>query len=65
MQEIKYVVTNPSKDLLLRDNDVVFVLALADPRDHQHWEENVTLGESEMNLDNQDNFKPTKNREED
>ena len=36
---IKYVVTNPHKEkVLLRDNDLVFVLAQNDPGDPKTWD---------------------------
>ncbi|CDW84459.1 cation channel family protein [Stylonychia lemnae] len=62
-QEIKYVVTNPEQDLELRLNDVVFVLAQADPRDHSAWEDlqNLNLSETQKPESNKDG----RNREDD
>lgn len=40
MKEIKYVITNPDKDLKLKENDTVFVLAQNDPKDpNVYWED--------------------------
>jgi len=39
MKEIKYVVTNPSKDTKLEETDVVFVLAKQDPGDPERWDD--------------------------
>lgn len=39
VKEIKYVVTNPSKELKLRKDDLVFVLAQADPGDPNKWDD--------------------------
>ena len=40
MKEIKYVITNPDKDLKLMENDTVFVLAQNDPKDpNVYWED--------------------------
>ena len=40
MKEIKYVRTNPDKDLKLKENDTVFVLAPNDPKDpNVYWED--------------------------
>lgn len=36
--EIKYVVTNPDKDLKLRANDLIFVLAKTEPGDPDKWD---------------------------
>lgn len=39
-KEIKYVISNPDKDVRLKENDVVFVLAQNDPKDPNiHWED--------------------------
>ena len=39
-KEIKYVITNPDKDLVLKENDLVFVLAQNDPKDpNVYWED--------------------------
>lgn len=39
MKEIKYVVSNPPKDLKLKENDLVFVLSQSDPGDPEKWED--------------------------
>lgn len=40
LKEIKYVITNPDKDLKLQENDTVFVLAQNDPKDpNVYWED--------------------------
>ena len=40
LKEIKYVITNPDKDLKLKENDTVFVLAQNDPKDpNVYWED--------------------------
>ena len=42
---IKYVITNPDKDLILKEDDTVFVLAQNDPKDpNVHWEDQPKKG---------------------
>jgi len=38
-KEIKFVITNPAKDLKLRGTDLVFVLAQADPGNPDNWDD--------------------------
>jgi hypothetical protein len=38
-KEIKYVVTNPSKETRLRSSDVVFVLAKHSPGNPETWDD--------------------------
>ena len=64
--EIRYVVTNPSKDLVIRATDVVFVLAQADPRHQAEWSLlEVDKGSvSQDPLDKQETMQPDKNNRE-
>lgn len=39
MKEIKYVVTNPSKNTKLEENDLVFVLSKEEPGDPETWDD--------------------------
>ena len=49
---IKYVITNPDKDLILKEGDTVFVLAQNDPKDpNVHWEDQPKKGMF-INFDN-------------
>lgn len=62
--EIKYVVTNPAQDLMLKEDDVVFVLAQADPREHNAWDE-ARRSSSTLDLEKMDSQKETRNRDDD
>lgn len=49
---IRYVITNPDKDLELKENDTVFVLAQNDPKDpNVFWEDQPKKGMF-INFDN-------------
>ena len=58
-KEIKYVITNPSKSIKLRPDDLVFVLAQNDPSSPETWDDyyfnNLKPNEeSDGGADNQD-----------
>mmetsp|Transcript_20173 Transcript_20173/g.14616 ORF Transcript_20173/g.14616 Transcript_20173/m.14616 type:complete len:98 (+) Transcript_20173:318-611(+) len=48
-KEIKYVVTNPPKNMRLRENDLVFVLSQQDPETLDTWDDYKYFSESKDN----------------
>lgn len=48
-KEIKYVVTNPPKNMRLRENDLVFVLSQQDPGAPDTWDDYKYFSESKDN----------------
>jgi len=61
MKEIKYVITNPDKDLKLKENDTVFVLAQNDPKDPNVYWEDQPRKSTFFNFNTFDNKQPGQN----